>query len=147
MMLRLIVYGFIALSTTSTIIYFLLTTTLGLSDIKSASIEKMTTSIMNDLNHAIPLIEEAGYTMSSVEAELSLPPEITTEFELEKIVKEEKQLKLLKALENNRIGSLVLSSLMQAFKLNENISIKDMPMKSIGIVISLPPFVKIKYEK
>lgn len=146
-MFKLILYGFIALSTTSTILFLLLTTSLGLNDIKSASIEKITTSIMTDLNQAMPLIEKAGYKMSSVEAELSLPPEITTEFELEKIVEHETQLKLLKALENNNIGKLVLTSLMQAFKLNKNISIKDMPMKSIGIVISLPPFVKIKYEK
>lgn len=146
-MYRLILYGFIAMSISSTIVYILLTTTLGLNDIKSASIEKMTTSIMDDLNQAMPLIEEAGYTMSAVEAELSLPPEITTEFELERIVEHEKQLIILKALDNNAIGKLVLTSLMQAFKLNEKISIKDMSMKEVGIVISFPPFVKIKYEK
>lgn len=146
-MFRLIIYGFIAMSISSVIIYLLFTTNFGLNDIKSASVEKMTTSIMNDLNQAMPLIEKAGYKMSAVEAELSLPPEITTEFEVEKIVENEKQLKILKALDNNTIGKLVLTSLMQTFKLNEKISVKDMPMQSIGIVISLPPFVKIKYEK
>jgi len=146
-MFRLTLIGFIALSITSTLIYFMVTKSLGLNDVKIAAIEKMTTSIISDLERAMPLIEEAGYQISSVEAELSIPPEVTTAFELEKVVPHEKQKKLLKALDGNAIGKLVLGSLMQAFTLEKSISIKDMKMKTIEITISLPPFVTIEYEK
>ena len=62
-------------------------------------------------------------------------------------VDKKKQKQILDSLKSNRIGELVLSSLMQAFALNKNVSIKDMQLKAIEITISLPPYVTIQYEK
>jgi len=146
-MFRLIIYGFFAAILSSSALYMLLTSNLGLNDIKVATVEKMTNSIMDDLNMAMPMIEEAGYSISGLEAELSLPPEVTTSFELIKVVDKKKQKQILDSLKSNRIGELVLSSLMQAFALNKNVSIKDMQLKAIEITISLPPYVTIQYEK
>ena len=146
-MFRLIIYGFFAAILSSSALYMLLTSNLGLNDIKVATVEKMTNSIMDDLNMAMPMIEEAGYSISGLEAELSLPPEVTTSFELIKVVDKKEQKQILDSLKSNRIGELVLSSLMQAFALNKNVSIKDMQLKAIEITISLPPYVTIQYEK
>lgn len=102
---------------------------------------------MSDLDEALPLIEKAGYSISGLEIELTLPPAVTTSFELVKVVEKEKQEKILESLEGNRIGELVLSSLMKTFALNKEISVKDMKLKAIDITISIPPYVTIQYEK
>ena len=146
-MFKLILYGLIALSLSSVTLYTLSTSDITLKEIKSASVEKLTNSIMNDLNEAMPLIEKSGYKISSLEAELSLPPEVTTFFEIVKIVDLKQQKKILDSLKGNRIGELVLGSLIQTFILNKKVSIENMKLKTIQITISLPPYVTIEYEK
>lgn len=146
-MFKLMLYGFFAAIFSSVTLYMLITTDLGLSDLKKVTVSKMTNSITDDLDAAMPLIEKAGYSITGLEAELSLPPEVTTSFELVKVVDKKIQEQILDSLKNNKIGELVLRSLMQAFTLNENVSVKDMNLKSIEITISLPPYVTIQYEK
>jgi len=146
-MLKLIVIGFIALSFSSYISYTLYTSNLGLSEMKKSSIEKMTTSIMDDLDRAMPLIKKAGYDVTSIQAQLSIPPEVTTSFELQTVVSKKQQEIILKALQDNAIGTLVLKSLMGAFELDESISMKNLQLKKIHITISLPPYVTVEYEK
>jgi len=147
-MFKLIIYGFILVLLSSTTVYIFLTSkNATVSSIKLDSIGKMTTTIMHDLDKALPLIEKAGYKISTVEAELSVPPEITTIFELVNNVDRKKQEQILKSLEGNKIGVLVLSSLMKSFALNKEMAIKRMKLKMIHVTIALPPYITLEYEK
>ena len=146
-MFRLLFIGFVSCVAASMIIYALATSDLTLNEIKIASIEKVVSSMMDDLDRAMPLIEKAGYTMSAVEAELRLPPELKTIFQRKEVVEKGKQELILKALENNRIGHLVLQMLMQTFSFDEKVAIKDMKLEMIHIVISFPPYVVAEYTK
>lgn len=146
-MFKLLIYGFFATIISSVLLYMLFTSKLLPSDIKTATVEKITSSIMNDLDEAMPMIEKAGYSISALEIELTLPPEVTTSFELTEVVERKKQEQILDSLEGNKIGVLVLSSLMKTFALNKEISVKDMNLKAIDITISIPPYVTIQYEK
>ncbi len=147
-MLKLILYGFILLLLSSSGIYMFLTSNNEtVATFRTDSIGKMTTSIMNDLDEALPLIEQAGYSISGVEAELSVPPEVSTIFELVKVVDRKKQEKILESLEGNKIGTLVLSSLMKSFALNKEMAIKKMKLKMIHVTIAIPPYITLEYEK
>jgi hypothetical protein len=146
-MFKLMTYGIIAAVSSFMLMYALLTSDTTLNEVQSASVEKITSSMLDDLEKAMPLIEEAGYTMDSVEAELSLPPELKTVFKREKVVEPEKQDRIVAALDNNRIGQLVLKLLIQTFSFDKKVSVKDMDLESIHIVISFPPYVVAEYSK
>jgi len=141
-------YGFILVVLSSTAVYMFFTSKNEvLTSFKADTVGKMTTSIMNDLNEALPLIEKAGYKISTVEAELSIPPEVTTIFEIVTIVDTKKQEKILESLEENKIGALVLGLLMKSFALNQEMSIEKMRLQMIHVTIAIPPYVTLEYAK
>ena len=142
----LIIKGFLALSFSSFIVYSLLSSNLSINELKKVSIEKMTSSILDDLDRAMPLINQAGYKVFSIQAQLSLPPKVNAIFELDKSIDKKKQKIILEALDDNVIGKLVLSSLIQAFSIDESISIRKMDLTKINIAIALPPSVTVDYR-
>ena len=145
-MLKLIFRGFIALSITSLISYYLVTSNESLTTLEHTLVQEMTTGITDELNSAMPLINQAGYKVFAIQAQITLPPRVNAIFELDHFVEKSKQEIILKALEGNTIGKMVLSSLMQAFELDETISIQNMDLKRINITISLPPAVTLDYR-
>lgn len=146
-MFKIIMIGCIALLFSSGIVYTLISTNMNFSEMKTASMKKMTKSIVDDLDAAMPLIRKAGYDLDAIEATFTLPPEVKTIFILEKMVEKKKQEMILKALENNAIGKLTLNALINGFELNDVMTIKSMKLKLIHITITLPPSVTLEYEK
>jgi len=139
--------GFVAFLLSSSMVYMLISTNMNFSEMKTASMKKMTKSIVDDLDAAMPLIQKAGYDLDAIEATFTLPPEVKTIFILKKIVEKKKQEMILKALEHNAIGKLTLNALINGFALNDVMSIKSMKLKLIHITITLPPSVTLEYEK
>lgn len=145
-MYKLIFKGLLALSLTSFVTYKILVSDQNLVDIEHSVVEDMTTSITDDLDRAMPLILEAGYKIFAIQAQLSLPPKVNAIFEYDHFVAPKKQEVVLKSLDNNTIGKLVLSSLIQAFAIDKTIKIKNMELKKINVTISLPPSVTVDYR-
>ena len=146
-MFKIIMIGFVAFLLSSSMVYMLISTNMNFSEMKTASMKKMTKSIVDDLDAAMPLIQKAGYDLDAIEATFTLPPEVKTIFILKKIVEKKKQEMILKALEHNAIGKLTLNALINGFALNDVMSIKSMKLKLIHITITLPPSVTLEYEK
>jgi len=145
-MYKLIFRGFLALAVTSFVSYKILISDVNLASLERSVIKELTVTITNDLDKAMPLILQAGYKVFSIQAQLSLPPKVTAIFELDHIVTRKKQEVILKALDDNTVGKLVLMSLMQAFAIDETISIRNMELKKINVVIGLPPSVTVDYR-
>jgi len=145
-MYKLIFRGFLALSLTTFVTYKIVFDDSSVSEIEHSLVSQMTTSITDDLDKAMPLIAEAGYKVFSIQAQLSLPPKVNAIFEFDHVVDPQKQELILKALDNNTIGKLVLSSLIQAFALDETITIRNMELKKINVTVGLPPSVTVDYR-
>ena len=145
-MYKLIIQGFLALTLTTFISYKLINSDVNLIELKNASIEHMTKSITDDLDRAMPLINAAGYKIFSIQAQLSVPPKVFAIFEYDRLVDKETQDMLVKALDDNTIGQLVLIALIDAFKIDKTIQLKNMELKRINITIGIPPSIIVDYR-
>ena len=145
-MYKLIFKGFLALCITTFISYKLLNSDVNLIELKNASIANMTKSITDDLDRAMPIINAAGYKVFSIQAQLSLPPKVFAIFEYDRYIDTKTQSMLVKALDDNTIGQLVLVSLIDAFKIEKAISLKNMELKRINITIGIPPSIIVDYR-
>ena len=145
-MYKLILQGLLALIFTSFISYKLINSRVNLIDLKNASIKQMTKSITGDLDRAMPFINAAGYSIFSIQAQLSVPPKVFAIFEYDKLVDEKTQEMLVKALDDNTIGKLVLIALIDAFKIDKTIVLKNMKLKRINITIGIPPSIIVDYR-
>jgi hypothetical protein len=128
-------------------IFFLITHNSSAGELQQMTIRTLVVTMTEDLDKAMPLINEAGYDMSSVSVKTSIPPLMIASFTLEKKVPYEKQKAILDALEGNEIGTLALKSLIEAFQLDESIEIKDMNLKAINLFLTVPPAVQVVYKK
>ena len=144
--MRTFIIGFLLSVALAMSIYTLFTQNLNTDEFQRLSIEKIVNQMTTDLERAMPLINEAGYTMSSVSIKTSLPPLVIASFKLENKVPFAKQDKILQSLEDNIIGKLALESLIQSFKLDETIEIKNMDLKTIRLWLSIPPAVQVEYN-
>jgi len=129
------------------LIYFLIESNSSAGDLQQMTVRTLVVSMTEDLDKAMPLINEAGYSMSAISVKTSIPPLMIASFTLEKKVPYEKQDAILHALEDNAIGKLALKSLIEAFHLDESIEIKNMDLKAINLYLTVPPAVQVVYKK
>ena len=128
-------------------IYFLISSNSSAGDIQRMGIQTMVISVTGDLERAMPLIHEAGYDINSISVKTSIPPMMIAGFVMIKKVPFKKQDAILTALEDNAIGTLALKSLMEAFRLDDNIQFKNMELKAINLYLTVPPAVQVVYKK
>ncbi len=128
-------------------IYFLTSSNTTASELQQMGVKTVVVSMTDDLYAAMPLINEAGYAISSISVKTSIPPLIIAGFVLIKKVPYDKQEAILKALEGNQVGKLALQSLIQAFQIDESIEIKNMDLKAINLYLTFPPAVQVVYKK
>ena len=140
-------YGIVFFLLFGYFIYFLISHNSNAGDLQQMTIRTMVVTMTDDLDKAMPLINEAGYDMSAISVKTSIPPLMIASFTLQKKVSYKKQDAILNALEGNEIGRLALQSLIQAFQLDESIEIKDMNLKAINLFLTVPPAVQVVYKK
>ena len=128
-------------------IYYLLSSNSTASDLQQMGVKTMVVGLSGDLQKAMPLIQEAGYDINAISIKTSIPPMMIASFVMIKKVPFKKQDAILTALEDNAVGTLALESLMQAFKLDESIEIKNMDLKGINLYLTVPPAVQVVYKK
>ena len=128
------------------LIFYIITTNSDANTVQRLSIQTVVTQVTEDLDRAMPMINEAGYHMSAISIKSSLPPLVIASFTLEKSVPFEKQEMILNALEGNAIGKLALQSLIQAFELDAMLEIEDKDLKTIRLFLTIPPAVQVEYR-
>lgn len=128
-------------------IYFLISSNSSASELQQMGVKTMVIGVSGDLQKAMPLIHEAGYDINSISVKTSIPPMMIASFVMVKEVPFKKQDAILSALEDNAIGKLALESLIQAFKLDESIEMKNMQLKTINLYLTVPPAVQVVYKK
>ena len=116
----------------------------GLSGLKDIGEDKVK-EVINNFDQARPHLEKAGYKLSGLEIEMGVPPKLTTEFECGS-ASEDKISSALEALKDNKIGSMVLKSLIKANSLQSGISLKGLKFSHIEIEVGLIPNVRLIFS-
>ena len=76
---------------------------------------------------------------------MGVPPKLTTEFECDN-ASEEKINSALESLKNNKVGLMVLKSLIKANGLQNGISLKGLKFSHIEIEVGLIPNVRLIFS-
>lgn len=109
-----------------------------------ASFAKVT-SVLDDLNAALPVLQEAGYPVDLVEVELGLSPKINIRFSTKMGVKEERLNSLLEEHAEHKMTITLLNSLAKAKSLQSRIRVAGCKPKGIEIKIGLMPEVALRF--
>jgi len=112
----------------------------------AGDVTSIITGMVNDINEALPVLAEEGYTMNEFEVGLGLVPKMIPHFSITEELTEEKQAEMLSKLEGNKIASLLINSLAQASKLQNTIKIGKLKFAEVEIEASVPPSVTLKFN-
>ena len=116
------------------------------STIKSTGKEKLNSSIEN-LNDAIPEIEEAGFILVRLDVDISLLPRLFARFKQVRLVDKEEREAILAKTKKNKFLNLILLGLFKAADIKNEIKIDQMDLKEIELEIGLTPSAKLIFRR
>ena len=115
-----------------------------LSNLKDAGVDKVK-STLKDFESALPIIKKAGYNLNELNIGVGLPPSIIASFNIKNVSEKEYEA-ALDEIDSNKVGKAVLSALISASKMKENLEIKSMTMNEVHVEIGLIPKVNLIYS-
>jgi len=109
---------------------------------KSSGQEKIKESFSTFSEYA-SLFKEAGYEIGSINANVSLPPEISITFKYLDSAPVEKRDGLMERAKENKVAVIILKSLFKASDYTEAMKIGSFKLKTINIKLGLIPGISI----
>ncbi len=109
---------------------------------KSSGQEKIKESFSTFIEYA-SLFKEAGYEVGSINANVSLPPEISITFKYLDSAPVEKRDGLIERAKDNKVAVIILKSLFKASDYSEAMKIGSFKLKTINIKLGLIPGISI----
>jgi hypothetical protein len=116
----------------------------GVADLRDASMAKVREA-MDDLNGTLPALREAGYTLTEVSVTIGLPPTIVASFHSSDAVSEETTARVLEEHKDRKLTVFLVKTLLQAWKLQNNIAIAGMKPRAINVELGIAPSVAVKF--
>jgi len=89
------------------------------------------------------LFKEAGYEIGSINANVSLPPEISITFKYLESAPLEKRDELIEKAKANKVAVIILKSLFKASDYSETMKIGSFKLKTINIKLGLIPGISV----
>jgi hypothetical protein len=114
------------------------------NDLKDASLAKLAETL-DDFNAALPVLREAGYTLSSVDIGVGLPPKVSATFLASADVSTENVERLLIEHADKKLTLLLVKALFQAWQLQAKIKIVGLQARGLSVDIGLIPIVSVKF--
>jgi len=102
--------------------------------------------ILTTFNQYSSLFKESGYELGSINASISIPPDISIIFKCLDTVALEKREELLEKAKENKIAVIILISLFKASDYSETIRMGNFKLKTINIKLGLIPGVSISFS-
>ena len=102
--------------------------------------------ILGQINLLLKQLQDAGYEIGEMEAQLSAPPEITIHLKTGPTMNDAKLLAISQAQQNNDIVGLILGSLVQANKLREAIDVDTIELSGATIVLRTGPSITLEWK-
>jgi hypothetical protein len=112
--------------------------------VKDASAAKLAETI-DDFNASLPVLREAGYTLSSVDIGIGLPPKVTAAFVVSDDVSEENMERVMAEHADKKFTLLLMKSLHQAWQLQTKVAIVGLKPKGIAVEIGVIPNVSVRF--
>ena len=101
---------------------------------------------LSTFNQYSLLFREAGYELSSINASVSIPPDISISFKCLDGVPIDNRPGLLKETGENKIATIILKSLFKASDFAAAMKMGEFKLKSINIKLGLIPGISISYS-
>lgn len=112
---------------------------------KSSGQDKMKETLSTFSEYA-SLFKEAGYELGSINANVSLPPEISITFKYLDSAPVEKRDGLIEKAKDNKVAVIILKSLFKASDFSESIKLGNYKLKSINVKLGLIPGISISFS-
>lgn len=92
------------------------------------------------------LFKQSGYELSSINASVSIPPDISISFKCLDAIPVEQRQELQSKIVDNKIASLILASLFKASDFAAAMKMGEFKLKSINIKLGLIPGISISFS-
>jgi hypothetical protein len=112
---------------------------------KSSGQDKMKETLSTFSEHA-SLFKEAGYELGTINANVSLPPEISITFKYLDSAPVEKRDGLIQRANDNKVAVIILKGLFKASDFSESIKLGNYKLKSINVKLGLIPGISISFS-
>lgn len=115
-----------------------------LSSLKNSSIDKVK-GFVDEFNKALPVIEEAGFKLRTVEIRLGIPPKLVPHFDqITELSAAEKETLML-SIKDKRYTRMLLSTLFKSSEMQQGLQIGDLPAGVIQIELTAVPNIILVY--
>jgi hypothetical protein len=105
-----------------------------------------TVQLLSDLNLVLGLLPDAGYDVGDMEVELGIAPKVTIGLKLGRAANEAR-LKALLDKVDNAVLATIITSLIQASKLQEAVSVETLELKDIKVELTATPTVALQWKQ
>ena len=112
---------------------------------KSSGQDKIKESFSTFSEYA-SLFKEAGYEIGSINANVSLPPEISVTFKYLDSAPVDKREGLIQKAKENKVAVIILKSLFKASDFSESIKLGSYKLKTINVKLGLIPGISISFS-
>ena len=116
------------------------------SNIKSTGKEKLKKGIQN-LNDALPEIEEAGFVLIRLDVDIALLPRLFARFKQVRLISDEERETILTKTKKNKFLNFILLGLFKAVGIKNEVKIDNIDLKEIELEIGLTPSVKLIFRR
>ena len=116
------------------------------SNIKSTGREKLKKGIQN-LNDALPEIEEAGFVLIRLDVDIALLPRLFARFNQVRLISDEERETILIKTKKNKFLNFILLGLFKAVDIKNEVKIDNIDLKEIELEIGLTPSIKLIFRR
>jgi len=116
------------------------------ANVKSAGKDKLKSGIQN-LNEALPDIEEAGFILVRLDVDIALLPRLFARFKQIRIISSEERESILQKTKKNKFLNFILIGLFKAADIKNEISIDNINLEEIELEIGLTPSAKLIFRR
>lgn len=113
---------------------------------KNQMADKMNQSV-DKLETAIPILEHAGYHLTTLDMDIGILPTVVARFAKVKDISEQEEQKMLEQYSDNIFVSIMLNSLFKANHIQRHIKIADLYFQEVEMHISTIPKLKLRFRK
>jgi hypothetical protein len=99
--------------------------------------------VVDTINKYKSLFTEAGYDINSMNASLSIPPDISMTFTFLGAVDKAKREDIFSRASESKLATIMLKSLFKASDFAETVKVGQMKLKSIDIILGLIPGISV----
>lgn len=99
----------------------------------------------SDLEIMIPFINKLGYSIGKIDVAIGLPPTILVQLKRDIVVSIKDQEAVIKYCEYQGLSTTILSTIVEASKLQQNMHFGEFQFKELELVLSIIPSAVIRY--